>query len=65
MYDDNDPDEKSGTLREPEEKRHTKPILFIDLDPKRELCASASEDGSVVLMNNINHRMEGRLEPDV
>ena len=65
MYDDNDPDEKQGAVREPEEKRHTKAILYIDLDHKNSLAASASEDGTVVLMNNWNHRMEGRLEPPI
>jgi len=63
VYDDNDPDEKQGKLREPEVDRHSGPINFIDLDCRNSLAASASEDGTIALVNHWSHKLEGRLNP--
>ena len=72
VYDDMDPDEKLGKLREPIDrhsrtvgnKNVTHPINFLDLKPELSMTASASEDGTVVLWNHTSHKLEGRLFPN-
>jgi hypothetical protein len=48
VYDDNDPEEKHGKLRE-EVPRHSEPINFLDLRCELAMAASASEDGITAL----------------
>jgi broad specificity phosphatase PhoE len=63
VYDDNDPDAKQGQLREPEVDRHSGPINFIDLDCRSSQAASASEDGTVAIVDHYSHKLLGRLNP--
>lgn len=63
MYDDNDPEDKQGKLRE-EVPRHSEPINFLDLRCELAMAASASEDGIVALQNHQTKKLEGRLAPN-
>lgn len=60
LYDDSTADQE-GTKRYTM-KKHKDSVNFLDFRPSHQLCASCSDDGSVVIYNYGSYRQEGILK---
>jgi WD40 repeat protein len=60
LYDDSTA-EREGTRRYTM-KKHRESVNFIDFDQTNQLCASCSDDGSIVIYNYGSYRQEGVLK---
>jgi WD40 repeat protein len=63
LYDDST-SEQEGTKRYTM-KKHKDSVNFIDFKPSHQLCASCSDDGTVVIYNYGSYRQEGILKSPI
>lgn len=63
LYDDST-SEQEGTKRY-SMKKHKDSVNFIDFKPSHQLCASCSDDGTIVIYNYGSYRQEGILKSPI
>ena len=63
LYDDNDVDDREGTLRDKQDQKHKDSINFVDFRVEHELIATCDDDGMINLYNYHSRRYDGYLAP--